>query len=1002
MRLLSLTVRNYRIHRDLTVEFDPSRNLIGGPNETGKSTLAEAIHRALFFRHRSGGAVQESMKSDVHNGHPEVKLVFISGGQTWTLDKRFSGNNGTARLSSSDGTTLQGDAAEDKLAQLVGNPEGAVTTLKQLGTQWSHLWVWQGTAGNDASTHAASRRDELVQRLQEQGLAAVMQSETDERAREKIRIAHEEIFTRTGAVKANSRLDIAIKALAEANTCLDRVNEQKQRLESAVIEQESATRALTESMAALPAKRDELTAVNTSLAKANDLRARHEKDQIVLQNATVAHEQIAMADQQIREFSNQAAAAKDALVPAEAKLAVLADQESASRESATAAESAHRSVSDAVRVARQHHDLATACVSRFEKAAAQEGLAAKAQDIAAINESLAADSEELSKLPSISSAQLESLRKLETQIGRADSALNAIAAGIELVTSDQAVLLDGQPLKTGKPRVITETSELALGSGTLLRILPGGGTSLAESRRNAEDLRKKLTTALDQLTVKNPAEAAEIVAKRQALEQRISNTESRLQALGARELPEALAAANAALTAATVEVDRRRDALPPGQAPPLPLTLEAARLWQNETHGALQNAEQREQTLLAEADASRNAHQEKLWLLQSQRQSLEAGRRNLENLENSVRTLEQNHGDASTRASALEDAAAAETAAQAAFDVTTAALTELNPELLSQQVTRLSRVISNEEEKQRDARTRIAVARATLALDGSSDPEAELLQAKARHSAANEEHAREKRHADAIALLHRLFSESQAAISESVTQPIADRVAGYLECLFGRGVRVAVDLADATHASIRLTRPGTPTFTFDSLSGGAKEQVAAAVRLATAEILSANHDGCLPILFDDAFAYADDDRIQSLQTMLDLAAVRGLQVLVLTCTPADYIGLGARETSLTPHLWSLNSSTPDSQAAAAPDDTARHLTSSVFTAPPADAESAFLEALRVLGGSSGNQSLRNILGWDEVTYEQIKTTLVARNLVTTGRGRGGSVTLNPDGSPPTT
>lgn len=29
--------------------------------------------------------------------------------------------------------------------------------------------------------------------------------------------------------------------------------------------------------------------------------------------------------------------------------------------------------------------------------------------------------------------------------------------------------------------------------------------------------------------------------------------------------------------------------------------------------------------------------------------------------------------------------------------------------------------------------------------------------------------------------------------------------------------------------------------------------------------------------------------------MLDLAANRGLQVLVLTCTPAQYIGFGARE-----------------------------------------------------------------------------------------------------------
>jgi uncharacterized protein YhaN len=85
---------------------------------------------------------------------------------------------------------------------------------------------------------------------------------------------------------------------------------------------------------------------------------------------------------------------------------------------------------------------------------------------------------------------------------------------------------------------------------------------------------------------------------------------------------------------------------------------------------------------------------------------------------------------------------------------------------------------------------------------------------------------------------------------------------------------------------------------FAALSGGAREQVAAAMRLAMAEVLAAGHDGCLPLVFDDAFAHSDPARIQSLLRMLDLAARRGLQVIVLTCTPADYAGLGARMVAL--------------------------------------------------------------------------------------------------------
>jgi DNA repair exonuclease SbcCD ATPase subunit len=993
MRLLSLNVRNYRIHRDITVDFDPSRNLIGGTNETGKSTLAEAIHRALFMRHRAGGEAQRLMKSDVHNGHPEVRLIFEAGGQTWTLDKRFSGTNGTARLSSSDGTTLQGDAVEDRLALIVGNPEGAASTPKQLSSQWSHLWVWQGTAGDDASAHTAGRRDELVQRLQQQGLAAVMQSATDERARQKVRLAHDEIFIRNGGVKTNSRLDLANKALADANSALTRAIERKQQLESAIIEQESAAKALSDSINALPAKREELTAVNESLAKARELHSRCEREDILFQNATTARSQLASADQQIRDLLCNAASVREALIPAEAKLSILADQEKAAQGAASAAEFAHRAISETVRLARQYHDLANACVSRFEKSAAHEVLKAKARDIAVIEESFAADREALSKLPIITAAHLESLRKIESQIAQADSALNAIAAGIELISSDQAVLLDGQPLESGKPRVITEMSELSLGSGTLLRIQPGGGTSLAESRRKFDDVRKKLTTALDQLAIQTSSEAAEIVTKRQLIEQRISNTEARLQDLGSRELPETLAAAAAAFAAAAAEVDHRRAALPPNQTLTLPDTLEAALTWQSETREALKNAESQERSLLAVADAQRKAHQEKLQSHQAHRESLESERRNLADLDNSARTLEQIHGDATSRATTLAKAIDTEATAKAALDATAAALTELNPELLQQQVTRLTRVISLEEEKQRDAETRIAVARNTLALDGSSDPEAEFLQAKARHAAVAEEQAREQRHADSIHLLHQLFSESQSAITESVTQPIADRVAGYLACIFGHGVRVAVDLASPTESSIKLTRLGTPSFSFDSLSGGAKEQVAAALRLATAEILSANHDGCLPILFDDAFAYADDDRIQSLQTMLDLAATRGLQVLVLTCTPAAYIGLGARETRLTPHLWSSTPASSNLPAPVSPIDAAESNYVTTSTPPSGDTETAFLDTLRAQGGSAGNLTLRTALGWDESTYELVKNSLIGRRIIIAGQGRGGSVKI---------
>ena len=68
----------------------------------------------------------------------------------------------------------------------------------------------------------------------------------------------------------------------------------------------------------------------------------------------------------------------------------------------------------------------------------------------------------------------------------------------------------------------------------------------------------------------------------------------------------------------------------------------------------------------------------------------------------------------------------------------------------------------------------------------------------------------------------------------------------------------------------------------------------------------------------------------------------------------------------------------------------------------------FLGALAALGGSAGNGRLRDVLEWDEASYDAVKAQLLSRRLILPGRGRGGSVALadgdghgdvNGDGSP---
>ena len=53
----------------------------------------------------------------------------------------------------------------------------------------------------------------------------------------------------------------------------------------------------------------------------------------------------------------------------------------------------------------------------------------------------------------------------------------------------------------------------------------------------------------------------------------------------------------------------------------------------------------------------------------------------------------------------------------------------------------------------------------------------------------------------------------------------------------------------------------------------------------------------------------------------------------------------------------------------------------------------FLEALETAGSPAKNPALREALGWEEPLYEEVKAALVAKGIVTRGRGRSDSVSL---------
>lgn len=899
MRLLTLTVRNYRVHKELTVQFDSARTLIGGPNESGKSTLAEAAHRALFLRSKTGGNVHKEMVSTLHNGDPEVILTFEASGACWELEKRFAGSKGSTRLTRKGGEGYREEEAETKLSELLkSETAGGRSAAGLLPDLWSHLWVWQGRAGEDPSAHTSHQKERLVQHLQQSDVTNLLQSSTDQRVANRIADSYSEVFTNTGRLKAGSRPELARLRFEEASKSLECALEVATRLAQAADDHTRAERDIAEIQGLLPKLRTDRSSTEAKLREVGTLRREEDINRQAVKIAASNRKEFESQDRILRELRTQLTARTAELKPAEAKLNSLAEVERGAYTANQAAETNLKETSQFLRTTRLHYDLLTAAVAAFEKAEIHQSLSARAAEATALERELATLRSDLAKLPTVDAKELTRLRSLESTVAQSNAALEAMATGIELIESTDPVVLDGKPLHSKELRILTDDGELQVGAGTHLRIRPGGGSSLADARQRCEKARNSLSDALHALSLRDLEHAATALEQRQALGSKITSVEARWQALGGDALTIDLARVTIECDAATEELQRRISLSSANASTTLPESLVAVRALLTKVRDVLGNAESADATAHQQSDLLRERLEAASKNLFHHRDTLAVASQTLRDLGTAIKTREETHGDEAALAQGLGAARDAETQATERLTATQEALVALNPDLLTTDLDRFGRALTIQEARLRGGENTLLLTRDRLALDGSIDPEAELHFAEVSHVSAQESYNTELRRAKAIESLHQLFTASREAIDQALVQPLAGRITGYLQCLFGLGTEARVRLSDLGIASLELSRPSDPAFSFATLSGGTKEQVAAAVRLALAEILAADHDGTLPIIFDDAFAYSDPDRIQTLQRMLALAAVRGLQVIVLTCSPNDYSSFGASEQHL--------------------------------------------------------------------------------------------------------
>ena len=871
MRLIACRLQNVRRHRELALQFGQQLTLIAGANESGKSTLVEALHKGLFLRATATGRGVEELRSRLHAGLPEVEISFAAAGASWRLRKRFAGASGTCQLSNSSGLALSGPEAEEQLAALLGYTgpvEGR--RIAQLPERWAHLWVRQGDAGLNPFNGSPERYDHnrLVEQLQSSSCA--LQSPRDQRVMERIQQEVAAFYTPSGRVKAGSALAAAQQRSASAATALASAQQHVADLEAAM----EQWRGINERLETI--ERDQRPALQRELQLEQQIHLLQARLEPLLQQAQERQRLEQQQQQQQREQS-QLTQHLDAL---------LQEQRQQLQQQAQLQQQRQRLHGELQQLA-QRQELVQRLLDLQQLEAEAHQLREHQRELQRLQSEAEGLKRQLAGLPEINAEQVKQLRQAEQALAQATTRCEAMAASVDVIASDQPIRLNGEALEQGERRRINSAAQLQVGAGVQIELSPGGGQALPQALEQQRRCQLQLQALQGQLRLGSSEEAEAIERQRQGLELELANLRQAARAIpwsGLQQRLEQLEPRRQRLEQAIAGAQELLAVLADDAGSRDPRSLDQSALHhlqdqlRNSSSGRSQELERSQQQLL-ELETMLQRSQT---LLEQQRQhqaqlegSLKVLGERLQALVQQPDTTELERQRGELQALQKEQQALAQRRQRSDAGHSRDAATLLQ---------------ALEEEKDHLLSQRGQTEQRCQSL-GATNPIAELEQRQATWEDAESERQQLERRGRALQLLLERFHKAQNDLANRYSEPLRQTIAPYLAELAAEPHQPLLGFDPQKGFQDLQLRQGEEAFAFERLSGGMREQLAAAVRLAMAEVLKPAYDNILPLVFDDAFVNSDRERLSGLRRMLRRGVEQNIQLVLLSCHPEDYLQL---------------------------------------------------------------------------------------------------------------
>ncbi|MDQ7840508.1 MAG: AAA family ATPase [bacterium] len=892
MILRTLRVAGWRCYAE-AVEVGPfgdGLNVLFAPNATGKSTLFEALLRGLLDGHRVTGRDVEALRPWGRSLTPAVTVEFAHDGTEYRLTKRFL-DRPIAELERREQDRFvrlaEGDAADDRVREiLTRNPPGRGLARPENRGLAQVLWAPQGELALPGLSGdvVAAIRESLGAQVSGPG-SGPLESAIEE--------AYLAIYTPGGQLKRGkdaSPLARLRDRLVQASTARTNALEQYQLFEQASRRVEDLRTKRRQ------ARRDEEEMSRTL----GEVRRQAEAYRNLLGKKQVREEQVKAAEAthsalkqeigHIKVASDDLGRIQEALQRVQAELPLLAREVS---EREVAAAKAESELEDARRGREQVEEARREAEDAGRYLEASEKVRAAGLLLARIGEAAASLDERKRERAAQVSPDDRTMRAIRRAVRARDDArarLDAALITLEIVPQEQGEIevVAGEEtgvraLAPGRPFVVRGTPEVVVNLPGVARLRARGPAgSAAELRQVWSAAARKVEELTRGYGTSDPDELESLREKARDLDKKAVEATVQLETLlSGRSLGD-IQAEPTRVTAEVEAILARRPAWRDSRPDAVALRASAEGIERSFVAGVREGevAWQSAQTALAAARKRLDAAGVRATEGDRQADELQA---RLAELTADGKQDDEREADLRRAALAWEAANAglAEVAAKVdAFGGDPGEAAEMLERQLKGAGDEATRAL--EEEKSEEGRLQH--------LSGGG-PYSELARAEEEVARLEDEIAREALRANAVLLLHDTVARCRAEALSEVAGPVEAVATRYLQRIAGGGLG-RVQLGEAFEpAGVRPEISDSPV-PLDSLSGGEKEQIHLATRLALAGVLAKNERQL--VVLDDVLTATDAGRLARVLSIIEEAAER-LQVLVLTCHPERYRGLdGAR------------------------------------------------------------------------------------------------------------